>query len=83
MNKIEEMMSDMLVGANTGSSFLDSMASVYSIVRMPGETDMQLRTRMTSILYTPRPDPYIMRLFLLLYRLGLTSPKQYLPIGIG
>ena len=70
--------------SNQMSSHLDNMGLTFGMCRMPGETDDMLQARMIQMPDLPiyaAPLP-TMKLFLLLAKLGLQSPRQYLPIGV-
>lgn len=66
------------------NNIMDNMSSMLGLSRIPGETDDALRQRCLYLLSAPRyPAPMpTMRLFLLLAKLGLQSPRQYLPVGL-
>jgi len=65
---------------------LDDCARVFSICRVPNETDAQLRTRLNNILkYQPVPSSPHLKLLVLLEKLGLVAVTglldTFLPVG--
>lgn len=82
---MNDAFSYMFVDPVTGD-VLDDVGRLFNVIRGVGETDHQLRTRINNILkYQPGPPPHLLKLLVLLEKLGLTSCTDlldtFLPIG--